>query len=181
MHRPEKKTTLAHKGWFFVSRIDILVYMNENTIQTISWSAAEYVHKNRKTDWFWGLALIALAGAGIAFYFANYVFGIFILISAVVMIIMYSQPPAEIAFEINTDGIKIGKDLHVYKDINGFMVKDMPREILLIETKNYFLPIITIPLKENMTNSVRATLSEVLPEVELKQSPSMQFIEKVGL
>ncbi len=145
------------------------------------WTAPSHTHSMRSTDWMWGIGLLALVGAGVTFYFHNYVFGIFILISGVVMIMMYSQPSVEIPFEINTDGIKVGNTLHEYKNLNGFTVKDKPREILMIETKTYFLPIITIPLQEHSANTIRAVLSQVLTELELQESRSMQFAERIGL
>lgn len=153
----------------------------ENDIQTMHWTAPNHTHTKRSVDWMWGVGLLALAGAIFAFYFGNYVFGIFIIMGGLVMIMMYSTPSVEINFEINNDGIKIGETLHSYKNLNGFTVKNQPKEILMIETKSYFLPVITIPIPENSANSIRATLSEVLTELELQESRSMQFAEKIGL
>jgi hypothetical protein len=155
--------------------------MEENKIRTISWSAPSHTHALRSTDWMWGIGLLALVGAGFTFYFHNYVFGIFILISGVAIIMLYSQPSVEINFEINNEGVKVGNSLYLYKNLNGFAVKDTPREILLIETRDYFLPVITIPLQENSANTIRATLSDALEEMELKESRSMQFAERIGL
>ena len=129
----------------------------------------------------WGVGLLSLAGAVIAIFLGNYVFGIFILLGGVVMIMMYSSPAVEITFEINNNGIKAGNTLYNYKSLNGFTVKNSPNEILLIETKGYFLPVVTIPIPEHSANSIRATLSNVLPELDLQESRSMQFAEKIGL
>lgn len=155
--------------------------MEENNIQTMHWTSPSHTHNMRSTDWMWGIGLLALAGAGVAIYFHNYVFGIFILIAGVMMIMMYSQPSFEIPLEINNEGIKVGSTLHLYKNLNGFFVKNKPKEILLIETRDYFLPVITIPLQEHSANTIRATLSQVMTEKEIPESRSMQFAEKIGL
>jgi hypothetical protein len=89
--------------------------MEENKIRTISWSAPSHTHALRSTDWMWGIGLLALVGAGFTFYFHNYVFGIFILISGVAIIMLYSQPSVEINFEINNEGVKVGNSLYLYK------------------------------------------------------------------
>lgn len=153
----------------------------ENEIQTIHWTAPSHTHSKRSTDWMWGVGLLALAGAIFAIYLHNYVFGIFILMGGIVMIMLYSEPAVEIPFEINSEGIKVGNTMHLYKNINGFTVKNKPKEILMIETRTYFLPVITIPIPEDSANSIRATLSSVLNELELQESRSMQFAEKLGL
>lgn len=153
----------------------------ENNIQPMHWTAPSHTHITRSVDWMWGIGLAAFIGAGIAMYLHNYVFGIFILMGGVVMIMTYSQPAVEISFEINTDGIKVGNTMHLYTSLNGFTVKNKPKEILMIETKNYFLPVITIPLQEHSANSVRVALSQVLTELDLQESRSMQFAEKIGL
>ena len=153
----------------------------ENNIHFLHWTAPSHTHNMRSTDWMWGIGLLALVGAGLTFYFHNYVFGIFILISGVVMIMMYSQPSVEISFEINNEGIRVGSTMHSYKSLKGFTVKNKPKEILMIETRGYFLPVITIPLQEHSANSIRATLAQVLTELDLQESRSMQFAEKIGL
>lgn len=153
----------------------------ENDIQPMHWTAPSHTHQIKSKDWMWGVGLTAFIGAGLAIYLSNYVFGIFILMGGAVMIMMYSSPAVEIPFEINKDGIKVGTTMHYYKNLNGFTVKNAPREILMIETKTYFLPVITIPLQEHSSNTVRATLSQVLKELDLQESRSMQFAEKIGL
>jgi hypothetical protein len=153
----------------------------ENNIQPMHWTAPSHTHKAKSTDWMWGVGLAAFVGAGIAIYLQNYVFGVFILMGGAVMIMMYASPAVEIPFEINSDGIKVGTTMHEYKSLNGFTVKNTPKEILMIETKSYFLPVITIPLPEHSANSIRVTLSKVLTELNLQESRSMQFAEKIGL
>ncbi len=153
----------------------------ENNIQPMHWTAPSHTHQTKSKDWMWGVGLAAFLGAGIAIYLQNYVFGIFILMGGAVMIMMYASPAVEIPFEINNDGIKVGTTMHYYKSLNGFTVKNAPKEILMIETKSYFLPVITIPIPEHSANSIRVTLSNVLTELDLQESRSMQFAEKIGL
>ncbi len=145
------------------------------------WVAMEHDHNLRSVDWFWGVGLLALLFCAVAFYFHNYVFGIFILVSAFVLIVMYSTPVKEINIEISQSGIKIGNKNYEFRELKGFSVKENPKEILLVETRKYFMPIITIPLPEHGANTVRANLSIILPELEIEESRSMQFAEKIGL
>ena len=150
-------------------------------IQPFSWRAYEYSHIPRSTDWFWGLGLLAIAGAIAAIWFGNYLFAIFILVAGFVLVLLNLRHPKEIEFEINQQGVRAATKVYEYKELKGFTVieKDTPR--LLIESRQYFLPIITIPLPPDHTKTIRATLSDILPELELKESHSMILIEKLGL
>ena len=76
----------------------------------------------------------------------------------------------------------MGRDKYDWKNIKGFnIIKGDPYGKLLIETSKYFLPIYTIPFPTSMTEDIRMELSKVVPKLEIKESASMAFAEKIGL
>jgi hypothetical protein len=155
--------------------------MEKINITTIEWQAPEYTHKERSADFLWTIGLVALVGAIIAIFMANYVFAIFILVSGGCLILFTVRPPEDISFSISNDGIKMGKDMHSWKNIKSFNIKDStPYDKLLIETTRKFLPIYTIPMPSAFSDEARESLLKIIPNAEIEESASMLFMEKLG-
>lgn len=155
--------------------------MEEIVINPIEWSAPEYTHKERGMDWFWTIGLIALVAAIIAVWFHSYVFAIFILISGTCLILFTMREPQMMTFVVKTEGIKVGKDEHAWSSIKGFNIKSgTPYSKLLLLTSKKFLPLYTIPFPQELNQELRETLQKVVPAMELGESQSMLFAEKLG-
>ncbi len=155
--------------------------MEEIIIDTIEWQAPEYTHKKRSVDFLWTIGLIALLASGVAFWFTSYIFAIFILISGACLIMFTIREPEEINFSIKTEGLMVGKDKHEWKSIKGFNIKSgEPYGKLLIETSRYFLPVYTIPIPSSLIKRAKESLQKVIPNIEIMESGSMAFAEKIG-
>jgi hypothetical protein len=155
--------------------------MEEIILNTIEWSAPEYKHKEKSVDFIWTIGLIALVACIIAVWKSNYLFAIFIIISGGTLILFSIREPLDIIFSIKTEGFFLGKDKYEWKKIKGFHIKKENGEaILLIEINKYFLPVYTIPLPIEKVDEVRESLSKVTKNIELEESKSMKFMEKLG-
>jgi hypothetical protein len=155
--------------------------MDEITIEKIEWSAPEYKHKEKNVDFIWAIVLVSILACGIALWFSNYLFAVFIFISGCSLIFFSLRNPENITFSIETSGITLGKDKYEWKKIKGFRVKkEENTTVLLIEINKYFLPVYTIPLPFELSTSVKESLLKVSTEMELEESKSMLFMEKLG-
>lgn len=155
--------------------------MEEIVINKVEWSAPEYKHKEKSVDFLWAIGLIALVVCGIAIWRNNYLFSVFVLISGGSLILFSIRHPKDVMFSIETSGLTMGKDKYEWKKIKGFNIKKKDGEAnLLIELDKYLLPIYTIPLPINLVPEVKESLLKVIPNIELDESKSMQFMEKVG-
>ena len=157
--------------------------MDEVKINTIEWSAPEYSHKERSNDWFWTIGLITIVACGIAIWLHNNVFAIFLLISGCCLIMFTMRHPQDVTYIIETKGLTMGKDLHEWKSIKSFNIKNNesdPCAKLLIETSKHILPIYTIPLPKEKVEEVKETLLKVTVRSEINESQSMLFMEKLG-
>jgi uncharacterized protein YceK len=157
--------------------------MDEIKIDTIQWSAPEYSHKERGNDWFWALGLITVVACGVAFWFKNNIFAIFILLSGCSLIMFTLRQPKDASYTIETKGLTMGKDFHTWKSIKSFNIKKKEKDPyfkLLIETSKYFLPIYTIPFPEELENQIKESLLKVLPRSEIDESKAMVFVENLG-
>lgn len=155
--------------------------MEEIILETISWKAPEYKHKEKSVDFLWTIGLVALVVAIIAVWKGNYVFAIFVFISACSLIFFSIRAPDDMNFEIETNGLTLGKDKYEWKKIKGFHIKKEKGEAtLLIEINKYMLPVYTIPLPIDISEKVRENLQKVTENIELEESKSMKFMEKLG-
>ena len=157
--------------------------MDEIKINTIEWSAPEYTHKERGNDWFWALGLITIVVCGIAIWLKNYVFAVFLAVAGCTLIMFTMRHPQNVTFIVETKGLTMGKDLHLWKDVKSFNIKNNEKDVyakLLIETSKYFLPIYTIPFPKEKMDEIKETLLKVIPRSEIDESKSMVFMEKLG-
>ncbi len=155
--------------------------MEEKNIRIMEWEAPEYTHKEKSMDFLWTIALIALAVAILALWFHNYVFAIFILISGACLIFFTLRKPENMHFAISTEGVQMGKDKHPWKSIKSFDIKNgEPYNKLMIVTSRYFLPVYAIPLPQSLAKEVTEDLLTVIPRIEMEESRSMLFMEKLG-
>ena len=158
--------------------------MEEIIIDPIKWSAPEYAHKERSVDWFWTIGLITIIGAGIALWMSDYLFGFFILTAGASLILFNYREPHEIEFKIETNGMTINNVKYQWKELKGFNIKNKDEEEydkLLIETSKKFIPIFTILLPKESTDEVKEALTKIIPRLDLEESQSVQFLDKIGL
>jgi len=155
--------------------------MEEIILEKIEWHAPEYKHEEKSVDFLWTVGLIALVMCVIAIWKANYVFAIFIIISAASLALFSIRHPEDILFSIETSGLSLGKDKYEWKKIKGFHIKkDKDKVLLLVEIDKYLLPVYTIPLPVELNDKVRENLLKVTPNIELEESKSMKFMERLG-
>lgn len=155
--------------------------MEEIILEKIEWQAPEYKHKDKSVDFIWTIGVVALVMLGLAIWQANYVFAVFIFIAGSTLILFSIREPDDINFTIETSGLSLGKDKYEWKKIKGFHIKKEENEaILLIEINKYFLPVYTISLPIELADQVRESLIKVTPNIELEESKSMKFMEKLG-
>ncbi len=152
------------------------------TINKIEWSALEYSRKEHSTDWYWAVGLITLAIIVATIWTKSYLFALFILISSASLILFSLRHPQEVIFSIETKGLRMGRDNYPWEKIKGFNIRKREEQNkLLIEIDKYFLPVYTIPVPSELVAEIKETLLKVKPVLDLKESRSMQFIEKLGL
>lgn len=156
--------------------------MEENTIR---WSGYEYEHKEKTTDWFWAISIIAICLSAIAIIYSNFLFGIFILIAAITMMILAKNKPDIIEFVISPKGIIINKKLYMYSNLRSFWVETHGSHIptIFIKTKHNLHGLFIIPLETDAVdpNDIRDYLLQALPEEHIHEPISHRFMKFLGL
>lgn len=149
---------------------------------TISWKAFDRQEKERKVDWFWALAIVAITGAVLSFLFGNFLFGVFIVLATIILIFFITQKPQEISYEINNEGFVTNSKLIPYSLMAGFWIEegeDMNK--LLIETTQGLTPIIGALYEDKtLSQKIYSILIEHIEEKPLVEPISHQIFEKLG-
>ncbi len=152
----------------------------------ISWKAYEYIHEPKSTDWYWALGIIALAIAGAAIIFGNYIFAILVIVVASSLAIhAHHHEPRLVDFQLNERGVKIDHIFYPYKTLESFDIETHETEIgtfakIFIKSKKTMMPLIVIPIAEVHQEDVREYLSIFLEEGEHTESIGHRLLEWLG-
>lgn len=153
--------------------------------EMFNWRAKEFENFEKTNDWFWWVGLIALAGAGLAFWQGSVSFGIFILLAGFSFIVFGNVKHPEHSILINEDGLMIDQNKFLWKDVTGFSIiddtKDPFEKKLILETNRPIANKISLPINRAVVNpdTLRKFLLEYVEEKELTESVSKKLAERV--
>ncbi len=148
---------------------------------SLKWSAPEYHHYQRSTDWFWAVGIITISTTVLAFVFNNPLFGVLILLSTTILIFYVTRVPKNVDYEINNRGIIVGKDLQPYLTIEAFWIETREGEPkIILKSKKSIMPYIVIPLHDDSVSQVVSVLREFLEEKELQEPMAHKVMEYLG-
>lgn len=142
-----------------------------NTTPAISWEVKEYEHRERSTDWFWAIALLAGVGAVVSIIFNNFLLAVIILLAAVSLIMYARREPETQTVELSPAGVKIGRTLYPYKNLKTFWVTDEDERCkLLLESTRSIMPIIDVKAPSARRDEIMEYLNDYLPALEREES-----------
>ena len=151
-------------------------------MKTITWKAPEYEHRERTKDWYITVIIIVSAIAVTAVILGNILFSILILISLFALILFSIRSPEMLDIEISTAGIKVGKQVFTFENLEDFWIEEeKQRKKLLLKSKKLLMPLITIPVTPDVdTAELRNTLAEKINESLLEESFLVQIMDHYG-
>jgi len=148
----------------------------------ISWEALEYKRKEKTADWYWAVALISLAIIITSFMTHNFLFGILIIISTIILVSFSVIAPKKVKVSMDQKGITVGKEMYPFTTIDSFWVESLDGENqkILLKSKKIIMPLIVIPLEEHHHLDIRDFLLQYLSEAEMHEPLSQKIMEKLG-
>ncbi len=147
----------------------------------IEWDAHEYEHKERSSDWFWAVGIIAVALAIATIIFGDVIFGILILISTCSLALFINRPPETIHVVVNEHGIARGSTLYPYSTLKSFFVDELhPHKKIILHSQKLLMPLIVIPLGDTDPERIHNLLLRVLPEEPLRLPLIETLLEYLG-
>lgn len=155
----------------------------ETSEPRITWQIEEYVHREKGPDWFWALGVIAIAGASIAIVYHDMLFGIFILLAALILGYYAARKPNIIEISISDMGITVRKYFYAFEKLKSFSIDetDVSGNHLMIESDRMVMPVIGIALPDTISpDELRRLLKTKIPEKPMKKQISHQVMEHLG-
>ena len=151
----------------------------------IYWEALEHDHIEKKSDWFWGVAIVGIAGAILAIYFNNLLFALVILLSAFSATLHGHKKPEILEYIINRKGVRISDIRFPYSSLDSFWVidnEDNEQDRIIIKSKKIFMPYIVMPFNSDQIDPdlIRDYLLDYLDEEELEEPLSQKIMEIFG-
>ena len=138
---------------------------SNQTSKTLEWRTLEYEERERHSDWFWMVGLVALLGIIISVVMQNFLFAVVIIIATFSVMMYAVRKPEVINIAIGRRGVMVKKQFYPYRNISAFAIRDdeFPHHLIL-HINRLFLPHITIDLEDISPDLVRSYLEEFLPE-----------------
>ena len=141
--------------------------------ETISWQVHSRREGERSTDWYWGLGLLALLGAGLSIFFGNILLAIILVVAAGSVGVLAARDPREHTARIDKRGVTIDGTLYPYPSLQSFWV-DLDEEgasggqrRLFVTTFGILSPHFTLQLTDRAhAETVRSYLKKFLKEEE---------------
>lgn len=133
--------------------------------EVLEWEALESFLAPRSGDWFWAVGIIGLALAVAAMIFNNFLFGVFILLAAVAIMLRSVRPPRKIHVRITSQGVRINSELFPFSQLTSFWVEDEAEEDwLVLHTKKTVVSYVKVPIFDVDPEYVRQFLLDYLEE-----------------
>jgi len=138
----------------------------------ISWTAQEFIKKEKGRAWFIVLSIIALSLFVIGILIKNYIFSIIIALSFFLIFIQALRHPQKIKTEIFEDHIAVDDILKVvFKEISSFWIfEEAGFNTLCLETNKLSRPKIYLPLGHQTPDKIRQILTKFIPEKKQEES-----------
>ncbi len=150
-------------------------------MEKLEWSALEYEDKERSSDWFWAFGIIIVTSALASIIYANYFFAGLLILSGILLGFFTKKKPDIVTYELNEKGLIIRNRLYPYENIKSFWVEKNGKPLLFIKSERIFMPILTIPLEDSMTEIIQSIMIEKnIMEERMQIHPSEKIMETLG-
>jgi hypothetical protein len=148
----------------------------------LEWHSPEHHFDKKSNDWYWILGVITIGASVLAFYFSDFLFGIFIIIAGATIGMLSYKETKIMPVKIVPKGIIFGRQLYPFASYRSFWIEDEHTHgaRVLLHPVNSFLPLVIIPINEEVDlNDVRDTLLEFLEEQFLSESIVHKWFDKI--
>ncbi len=145
----------------------------------IVWEAYEHHHTDRGSEWFWILGILTVSGAVASLLLGNILFAIVLMLGGTLAGLGALRSPAIITFAVTPRGIRINDKLFPYTTLECFYIDEDhyfgPQ--LLVRSEKLFMPLLIIPLPEELQEEIEMMIAERIPESHLEEPFAYKILE----
>jgi len=129
-------------------------------IPIMSWESWEFPVVERSKRWYIVASVVGLFLILYAVFTANFIFGVIVLMFAVITLIQDLRKPNRVSVYITSKGFVFGDQFFAFEDIRDFSLSYDPPTVnnLYLSFHGTFQPMLSVALDELNPNEVRQTL-----------------------
>ncbi|MDO8574634.1 MAG: hypothetical protein Q7R86_03335 [bacterium] len=150
----------------------------------LSWEAPEFEFREKTVSWYWITIIGAVLILALAVWKKNFLFGVFILIAEVLILIWGSRKPDMVVFFLTDKGLTIGEQKsYPYPEIYGFAIEDDEADewaTLILEFNKKLRPAARMSVPKDKLTDIKKILSNFVDEIEIKKSLVDSFQKFLG-
>lgn len=147
----------------------------------LEWKATVHRQKKNNSDWYWSVSIIVATVAILSFMFNSVVFGIFIILSGVTLILLSRAKDQESHFSINDSGVVIDDVMYPFVSLHSFWVVMSNNEPkLLIKSQKLVSPLIIIPIEGVRPEDVKKVMQVYIAEEEIAEPFGRKMLDLLG-
>lgn len=126
----------------------------------MSWETWEFPLVERSKRWYIIASIVGLFFMVYALFTANFIFGVIVLMFAVITLLRDLKKPARVPVHITTSGLVFGGDFYTFENIRDFSLTYNPPDVqnLYVTFHGRFRPMLSIDLEGMNPNEVRQAL-----------------------
>ncbi|MEK7608837.1 MAG: hypothetical protein AAB495_04630 [Patescibacteria group bacterium] len=134
----------------------------------VMWDAPEFEHRPKTVSWYWITIIAAALLVGVAVWQRNVLFGIFVVIAEVLILVWAEREPRNITFHLSEKHISIDENKrHALDEFVSFSIDDGHEEEIMeafLRFKSHFRPILRVRIPSEKLVTARQVLQSKLPE-----------------
>jgi hypothetical protein len=140
----------------------------------IEWSAPEYEYRPKDVSWYWLTIIAAVLILALAVWQRNFLFGFFVVVAELLLIVWGNREPREIAFSLSDKGLTVdGKKFYAWSEVRNWSA-NAPEEAeygdIVLNFKGRLRPAMRILAPARNFAEIRKALAGMVPETEWEES-----------
>lgn len=145
----------------------------------IVWEAYEHHHEKKQSDWFWILGILTIASGVASILLGNTLLGVLIFVGGAVVALLAVRDPAIVSYAVTQRGIRIDDKLYPYTTLESFYIDEdgLFGPQLLIKSEKMFMPLLILPLPEDMQDEIENIIASRLPEEHIEEPFAHKILE----
>lgn len=153
----------------------------EEPSQEITWSASEFVHREKSPMWYGALAGLGIAAAvGSYFLFHDIITAVMMVVITIAFGIVAARRPKVQQYAIADGGIQVNQQFHDFADYRAFSVVDegAVRSIVLLPLKRFGFGL-TVYAPPELEEDVFEAIADHLPFLDNYKDPLENLLRRI--
>ena len=150
----------------------------------IVWQAPEFEYREKDVSWYWISVIVAVLLLSAAVWQKNFLFGFFIIVAEILVLVWGNQQPHDVEFRLDDKGLTIrNRKLYPYREIEAFAVNEAAEgewTDLVIRFRKRLRPHLKIPAPRQRLDEIEKALLTVATRMDFEESLIDTFERLIG-